>query len=508
MNPLQPENQVPAFQAPAPLPPDSQPPRGLDDHLPDLVFQYEMLEGTEQTVPINVVAQNLRLQTKQIAYLETQLAQNPGNEAIQSQLRFCHAMENLDHKIQREWIDTNRARIGLRQVADAALPSAPVNMNVQSFTSRDTAHHIQFIRMGAFYAPNDAGYSVDDLKVWLNTTPAKREVEQAQLNRRAQEYEQLADRTSNREKRDDHIRRAVCLRKEATILIPERLERRIKYHQAYVRDQMMQLVMNHAQLHGDQIQQLADGQTWPIFNLSLMNENLDKIDGSGFIHRERVMMEEMAWVFKEFQGKELVFDGKGPYMDSEGNLHMEQDLGGKRLKIQPVFMNLSVQGSRRIRETQEQINSESIALLLELLPPGDLQERARRLQERLDHHESSFDLANEFAVLAHKAGFPISLNCFSGKDRTGAQSSFLVDSTALKEAVEATVPQAERVNARLSQLSRRLFSKSGVAIHITYRNTETRVLKVMPWKMGQITHATIGKITRLHAYWDAARQMI
>ncbi|MCE2983581.1 MAG: hypothetical protein LW832_08455 [Parachlamydia sp.] len=239
------------------------------------------------------------------------------------------------------------------------------------------------------------------------------------------------------------------------------LERKIVLEQ-----QMVQLVVNQIKSNPELVKQAIETGNFDLLHVSLLNQRSSSLDGSGWMHDERVEMEDMNEIFKELKGKTLAFNGKGPSID--GNvISLPADclpegiaLPAKEIKLRTFFINLSVQGNIKNNGTQLRINQETMRELAVAHPDMAKNEILN------PKHDSGYGPAEDFLLqaLLHKK-MAVSLGCLSAKDRTGFISERLMIRQLPKEVQ--------------SLFEKKIFDSDSPAVKIVLENTPGyRALKV------------------------------
>ncbi|MBS0636691.1 MAG: hypothetical protein JSS12_04200 [Verrucomicrobia bacterium] len=161
------------------------------------------------------------------------------------------------------------------------------------------------------------------------------------------------------------------------------------------------------------------GDTWNVVDVRLLTPSKDEMDvESGWLHNETNELLDMQEIFKEFNGKTVVLDGRGPFVDDDGKVHLPIDGEGKELKLNAALLNISIQGDSSKNEVQQQVNQEAIAQLEnhEALQQDD---NWKGMLELLKKGESNGTVAEMAVTALVKSGCTVSVGCLSAKDRTG-----------------------------------------------------------------------------------------
>ena len=235
-------------------------------------------------------------------------------------------------------------------------------------------------------------------------------------------------------------------------------------------DQLLQLVM--AQVDSER-SDLKDGSTFIMAQVGLLNPSKSKLDETGWMHDEKNEMTDFAEILKEFSGKEIIYDKKGPFVDKDGNLHIPpKDSGaeGRRATLKCSYFNISVTGKPL---KGYQMGYFDMALY-QLGLSSEQKEQLEGIRERIEKEEFGHDLAEDLVLALNKMGIKMSLGCLSAKDRTGIVSGGVVAKFALERATH--IPKVKK-----QSIFERLMHKVLVEPDaVTTDNTGVGVLKLNP----------------------------
>jgi hypothetical protein len=292
-----------------------------------------------------------------------------------------------------------------------------------------------------------------------------------------------------------------------------------------------------------QVQESArEKDTWRdlalhISHTSLLHPDTDTWESQGGLsHNEARMIEDMQQIFKEFDGRKIVFetpDSKNPettapYIDLEGTIHLPRPEGvdpktqGLTLRSHygnaAVFKEMSADAKKVQEGANEQLLKDmdeelkkypgrsTIAVLSGLKRGGDPEkllpefmqaeqwERARKLFEKAKkglREHPSYDPATELIEAQKLMGWRVSLGCFSNKDRGGVAGRKLLTEMMIhgKEALAkfyraTNAPEADLLEAQARGLSEQLYkSLDADSIQIKFANwsANTRVRTLKTW---------------------------
>ncbi|MBA3957714.1 MAG: hypothetical protein H0X51_04875 [Parachlamydiaceae bacterium] len=215
--------------------------------------------------------------------------------------------------------------------------------------------------------------------------------------------------------------------------------------QQVLSDNMLQLVVSQL---GNHPEKTRTGEPFRLVHLGLINGHSKKLDKTGWRHDEGVCMEDMAAIFKEFDGNQICFrtNVTAPYMDGK-KIYMPAGEGGNRdINLETLYVNVTPQGDTTNDGVQKKINDRAIDRLVKYAEDKDNNAAARaaaglpyktgevyneifrelRFQKRdlsvgrLVDEKGGFVKAEDVGMALLKSGeFAVSIGCASGKDRTG-----------------------------------------------------------------------------------------
>jgi hypothetical protein len=269
----------------------------------------------------------------------------------------------------------------------------------------------------------------------------------------------------------------------------------------YLESQFSHLLMGQIEKNMNQVLD-PKAKAFRLAHVALLNPKKDKTDKTGWQHNEYNEMQDMHAIFTQFFGKKVIFDGKGPYIDAQGNFHDKhevKDVQGKpkSMNIEPHFFNVSVQGYTVNDGAQKQLNEVTLDYLM-----GCVDEHQRgallEVKEQLDKGKSSYEVAEMLAYALSKLGMPVSVGCLSAKDRTGFVSARLV----LRHLLEG-VRDANEKKRLQRHFTSEIFSEEGCASRVITDNTGAKQLKVSPANLPDV-----GFFTRAKIYSRVAHELL
>lgn len=230
--------------------------------------------------------------------------------------------------------------------------------------------------------------------------------------------------------------------------------------------------------------------TLQITQVGLLNPKKAKTE-KGVAVSEKNQMWDMAQIFSEFNGKQIVFSDEAevthPFLSGNKVIMPKSLLEGitedqfnllaaKPMQLSCTFINCSVQGLKKNVGDQAIVNlqgtnnlRENIALLK---AAGEdvvqFEKDLEDIEDRLKHEESGYQIAEDILLLQQKMSGAIGVNCFSGKDRT----SYLLTRMVYHYLSENQDAASKR------KLASDLTSIEGLASDVIEQNTGHRFMKI------------------------------
>lgn len=268
--------------------------------------------------------------------------------------------------------------------------------------------------------------------------------------------------------------------------------------------------------------------------VSLLNGHAPPNRGEGWEIREPNQILDMAAIYGDLSGKDLIFDGRGPFVDDLGRIHLPQkavDAHGDVVirSFKPIFFNISAQVNVSNTGVQQPINKKALGELIPLVSArceewtraGREDEASRLLEDlefvqaRLNSNnidvEDGFELAERTLLLLQAVDAKISINCFSGKDRTGMLASQL---TLHHLGRLLRQKSARNIRKTLGRWGCQLLRGSGIACRVVEDNTRYRALKLdvkaryKPFSVGSLRQRLFGTAKKAGMVRDAAMTFV
>ncbi|GAB4237332.1 MAG: hypothetical protein Tsb0021_17130 [Chlamydiales bacterium] len=211
----------------------------------------------------------------------------------------------------------------------------------------------------------------------------------------------------------------------------------------------------YTHLASQDLGQFKEGQPLEVIRLSLINSNAHspEVLGKGFIRNETGQARDMQYIFKKLNGKKIILDGKGPYVDKDGHIHMPFK-GPKELKLDTHLVNISISGNTKNEGIQQKINEKSFESIKGIID-RKIRERTevlknkgrdktlgedKRIKKLIQLKQNLTGIINSFTNPHIQSSYSavamgelllelevcLTVNCFSGKDRTPVVVSNLI----------------------------------------------------------------------------------
>lgn len=300
---------------------------------------------------------------------------------------------------------------------------------------------------------------------------------------------------------------------KGSLRTPE-LEKIIEDRVNRLTDQVLQDLSIHFQTNPVKTQEVIYGRIGLIDPKKKADVNRD-----GFVNYERTQALDMAAIYRELNGRSIVFDirdaSMGPYIDRENRIHMPRSFYQGAHPLEPVtlnaiYVNISAQGNTKNEGLQKGINARALntmgALVAKNLIPSN---EYTKLKEKLKHsHRDPFETAHHAMKLFSKLGYA-SADCFGGKDRTGYALA-LITNDLLEEVAEnlsADKPNNERYKHNLLvKWGHQLVGPNGLIARIIKHSSGYQTPKLRDYGLKLYRTETLkGKIKRIGDYFEGAR---
>lgn len=250
------------------------------------------------------------------------------------------------------------------------------------------------------------------------------------------------------------------------------LHKEKKDREYFVSNLLLQDMYTH--LRGKNLSEING--TLNFIRLGLLNQKGSEEEKEGFVRNEFNQIKDMHYIYKAFHGREIIFDGKGPFLDEDGKIHMPFE-GHDPVKLNAAYLNVSISAGRDNKGYQKEINHEAFSVLVKALKGKVDAEKVKALEARLNSSSKSekLEVALEISDFLMSQDVQLSVNCYSGKDRTGVLSALIVRSL-LKESLKDDPEWLE-------QVSKDMFDpEKGTALKVLSDITGKTGLKINPNK--------------------------
>lgn len=257
-----------------------------------------------------------------------------------------------DLKIKERELETLKSYETFKKKTEEMV-SCPVNMRIHSFQPDPSGQEEKFIRLAVTDDPRNGWTNLQEMKKIKNgEDPKTGETKDPQdlLNKKRMEI--ITTRDDKLRKLEDLYSARYALEQ---LKNPDSISHAIVDREMFLQNKMLQLISTQLDAHPPK----TDQTQFNIAQLTLLNPKKNTMD-KGWAHNETNQMLDMYEMFNDFNGKKVVFDvpeGKGPYIDLDGNPHFSKKEGfPDELHLNMFFFNLSVQGHTKNDGLQKTIN--------------------------------------------------------------------------------------------------------------------------------------------------------
>jgi hypothetical protein len=394
--------------------------------------------------------------TQVIATLEKRMA---GVERGTTEYKALESQVKALKEAKGNWASSNYFRDLVKEhgfeKACEKFAAMPINMRYQKLEKPDGTKVDGFCRLGVITDPRNGFTSLRELRE-LKGKPEQIKEKIAELRNKRSACENENQKAS--------IDRAINELENIDVAIAER--------EAVLQTQFLQLLQTQVENKGVGAKQ----EEFTLAHLGLLNPKKEEHDKTGWMHIEANGMKDMAEIFKDANGKKIVFEDncKAPYVDKDGNYHVQTPPGGKagdKLKLKAGFLNVSVQGCTENTELQKQLNREGLENL-------GLNEDSTLTGLLVSGDASNYKVAEEVGVLLLGKG-AVSISCQSAKDRTGLVASRLVQ-RRLQDSYKSPTDAQKLPEEAQKKFENSILGDKGSAALVVEDNTGISVLKINP----------------------------
>lgn len=443
------------------------------------------------------------LTTEKTKILEANKLKNINEQIDLYKSRINFAEKNIENAKSRlndsentrnTWLDSNTFRkllgiiIGSFKRKAEFMPSGAVNLRVHSYTDAKK-HRKAFLRGAVICDWRNGWTNLAEMKEMVRD-PAKAEAKKTEIitqKNKLKKYEQIESANHALEE-----------------LTQENLSLSLESRRQFLEDQMLQLISTHVSENQSAV--TDNWNTLDLVHLALLNPKKYEIDKNGWAHIEENQIRDMAEIFKEFDGRKVIFDGKGPYIDKEGNIHSDKkpsDGYPNELILNTIFINISVQGTVENTEAQREINEPGFNKLKKLIETrGPLVQPEthtlfKKVLDAIDHGESNFWVAEEFSDVMLQLNLATGIHCASGKDRTGFVSARVVQRLLARTINNNANLTAKQKTKLKNKFAHEILNFNKPAALVVKDNTNIIILKISPFTLPGFEGGILNPLRRI-----------
>jgi hypothetical protein len=287
---------------------------------------------------------------------------------------------------------------------------------------------------------------------------------------------------------------------------------------------MLHLILAQIEKNFSILPTLEKGAPFCLFHEGLVDEMVKKIDSSGLEIDEGAFMKEMRDTFSRFDGKKLIFDGQGPYIDDEGGVHLPFHKEPKEMELKPIFSNLTVGVRKKNFSQQASYNEKALAELKSLIglcqgaEKKGLLVRLSTIEEKLNNKKSNIHLATDLFVLSldikdlllkeKKRILAVSQGCFSAKDRTSAVSESVVLFKGVVKSIQRQISDPKLAKSVQNRVAKRIYLEEHISAKITEQNSGVKVVKIQALTLPGISKTPQNLYERARYYGKQGKTII
>lgn len=403
----------------------------------------------------------------------------------------------------------------LKSANEQYIPAC-VNLRTQVVTKPDGSIASSINRSGAISDYRNGSTNLDDMKSarevlknvysWDQVPASAQQTVNKTLNQAAISDHMAANKGAiNKDLAESFLEN---LKKENT---PQqalkKLESAIVDREFVLENQALQDLVAHfdaIQTNGGSIDDQVNKNSSILFGRVSMLDGIKQPVLGQFELNEKNQMLDMKAIYQTLNGKDMVFDGKGPFIDNDGAIHMpfrvEGENGPVSKPLNAIFFNISAQGNVQNEGPQKEINEDALKQVNVLVNEAcknlvisghsddavQLMTDFMSLKNDLEQGVTSGFLTAEKAMdLMLDCNSLVSINCFSGKDRTGllAAKRTLTELNHVMDGMELSETQKQALTARFG---RQLLDNSSVACLVVADNTGHRALKISTFDLDML----------------------
>lgn len=303
-----------------------------------------------------------------------------------------------------------------------------------------------------------------------------------------------------------------------TSKVKEILEKVFVERRASLQNQFLcTLVLHFERVNKDKGLQnyLKDLNTIVLARLSLLDtEKEQKTTTNGFfIINERNQVKDMHAIYAFFNDKTVIFDGTGPYIDTNDGIHVpfniEENNEFISKKIECLFTNISIQGSIDNTNVQKEINSTACQILKNKIENYSF----FSLESKKDYYKLHEKILNAEKIDIKEAikliywfnliSALIDVSCFSGKDRTGYILAEITSGILRKKINSSKNEKKTNEKKTMDNFNKQLLGEEGIASKVVKENTGCSSLKLSNWTLDLAKNS----LARAHMLFNVGVEM-
>lgn len=365
------------------------------------------------------------------------------------------------------WLGSNYFRHLIRQSqsyleAVTKYFSAPINMRYQKLLIENN-EAVGFFRLGIISDMRNGWYSLRDLeKIKLKPDHIDKLIKDLADGKRESGKKGESARYAL-----DQLKGLLVMKGHEKTVSFEKLDKLIYQRRLILEKKALHLVYAHIEKKLKHLKSHPNEISFHLAHLGLLNPRKKTLDSTGWMHDERVEMEDMHEIFKYLNNKKLIFDGTGPFTHLDKlylPFHINSSEGNRSLTLKTYFFNVSCQGCIENDPIQINMNQQSANALLANFKNEKILDDSliRYLKgiESIPDDKRGYPIAEKVIVALLKSKkIAVSAGCLSAKDRTGYVGASSVLSFL-------PVSDRDRMNFR-----KRIFDEDGPAVKIVQENT-------------------------------------
>lgn len=442
---------------------------------PDLLRTYNVLMGKEELAAVE--------------------QKHDGSKTILSQSHRTSGGDTIYEQTvieEKSWMSCNAVRDSLKKASSVVAWLAdlkPCIPNLMQHRVIDGTGKVisQTARFGAITDPRYGYYSLKDLKIIAKELESfKRSNHLVELkNRLYKPGEKIEKKLAENPKAVEYLEESK--RQLNSIKTLKDVQKIIDERTAWCGSQFLQLLTSQIENNVNSINELQDNKPFKMINLSLVHEDA-KIEKAGLMHDERVIRNDMKKTFRAFADYSIEFDEvcKEPKIDRNKKvIRMPRPDGLKqsvhKVQFKPVLFNISIQKKIANTKSQKQLNEQALKNLGVASPINDPDFNFFFDKKKL----TSEDASHLMSILRREYPLSVfSVNCYSGKDRTGEVVAKDAQQNTEKWFIDSHLDNSESPliakKKALNVPSMGAIYTTSLSAKVVEYNTGVRFLKIVP----------------------------